>query len=378
MFKYVLVHGLVRDSDGRKMSKSLGNGIDPLGIIDEYGADALRFMLINGNTAGNDMRFQTEKLDSSRNFANKLWNASRFVIMNLKDEDGNLLEFHDDIEDLELKNEDRWILSRINAGVKEITANMDKFELSLAVQKIYELIWNEFCDWYIELVKSRLYGDDENEKMIVRTVLMHGLSDILRLLHPFMPFITEEIWSFLGKDGKLISDIWPEYKSFLNYSEAEDTIESAMSVIKSIRNIRAEADAAPSRKLSACIIADQAETEKISAGEEHIKKLSNITEISYSSSREDAPKESATAVIEGAEIFVPLDELLDYEAEKERLKKEKGKLEGEIKRLEGKLNNQGFVDKAPEKVVTAEKEKLKNYQEMYEKAMDRWHTVKNK
>ncbi len=379
-FEYVFVHGLVRDAEGRKMSKSLGNGIDPLEIIGEYGADALRFMLMNGNTPGNDMRFQTEKLESSRNFANKLWNASRFVIMNLKDEEGNFLGSfqNEEITALELKNEDRWILSKVNEAAKDITVNMNKFELSLAVQKIYELIWNEFCDWYIELVKERLYGDNEDEKMIVRTVLVHGLSDILRLLHPFMPFITEEIWSFLGKDTKLITDSWPEYSDKLDFKEAESTIEASMSVIKSIRNIRAEADAAPSKKLSAFIIAEGSKKEQIKEGENHIKKLANITEITFAEDKENVPEESATAVIEGAEIFVPLDELLDYAAERERLEKEKDKLEGEIKRLQAKLGNEGFVSKAPEKVVAEEREKLAGYEDMYAKVISRIEAVKDK
>lgn len=389
-FKDVFVHGLVRDSQGRKMSKSLGNGVDPLEIIDEYGADALRFMLMSGNTPGNDMRFQVEKLDSSRNFANKLWNASRFVIMNLKDEDGNFFGLHDEaisgsqpemsaaISSLELKNEDKWILSKINKAIEDITANMDKYELSLAVQKIYDLIWNEFCDWYIELVKARLYGEDEDDKSVVRTVLVYALSHILRLLHPFMPFITEEIWSFLKKDGKLISDVWPEYTEIMNYSQAEQTIEDAMAVIRSIRNIRAEADAAPSKQLSAYIIGDDRKINRIKSGEDHIRKLANMTEIIYLSNKSGAPEESATAVIEGAEIFVPLDELLDYAAERERLEKEKDKLENEIKRINGKLSNDGFVKKAPEKVVNAEKEKLSNYQEMYEKVISRLRAVKDK
>ena len=379
-FKYVFVHGLVRDAKGRKMSKSLGNGIDPLEIIDEYGADALRFMLINGNTPGNDMRFQTEKLESSRNFANKLWNASRFVIMNLKDEEGNFLDIYegDDIKSIELKNEDKWIISKVNDAAKEITTNMEKFELSLAVQKIYELIWNEFCDWYIELVKARLYGDDEGDKLIVRTVLVRALSDILRLLHPYMPFITEEIWSFLGKDTKLITDNWPKYISENEFKESEAIIETAMAVIKSIRNIRSEADAVPSKKLSAFVIAESQKADQIRQSENHIKNLANITDISYSDNKSEANEESATAVIEGAEIYVPLDELLDYEAEKERLAKEKGRLEGEIKRLKGKLSNDKFVSKAPENVVASEREKLANYEEMISKVISRLEAVKDK
>lgn len=372
-FKYVYVHGLVRDQEGRKMSKSLGNGVNPLEVIDNFGADALRFMLLIGNTPGNDMRFQEERLESSRNFANKLWNASRFVIMNLKE--GQDLQAP---ADEALRDEDKWILAKINRAVKAITANMEKFELSLAAQKIYELVWNEYCDWYIELVKARLYGEDDEDARTATYVLVKSLKDILRLLHPFMPFITEEIWTYISdKDSLLISDSWPEFKKDLD-EKSIDIIETVMDVIKSVRNIRAEANAAPSKKLPLIIhTEDSGKRKEIEAGEKHIISLANISEISYISDKSGLD-EVATAVIDGAEVFVPLDDLLDYEAENERLKKDRDNLNKEIKRLEGKLQNEGFIKKAPEKIVATEREKLEKYREMLEKVQDRLESLQNK
>jgi valyl-tRNA synthetase len=387
-FKHVYVHGLVRDAEGRKMSKSLGNGVDPLEVIDQYGADALRFMLMTGITPGNDMRFQIEKLESSRNFANKLWNASRFVIMNLLEEDGSfkpMASDKDGLKALSLKDEDRWILETVNTAVHEITANMDKFELSLAAQKIYELIWNEYCDWYIELVKSRLYGDDEEDKKVARYVLVRVLKDILKLLHPFMPFITEEIWSYLPKtevenentEGFLIKASWPVEEKY-GFEESVKIIEMTMDAIRSIRNIRAEADAAPSRKLRATILPAEGRLDVIKAGERHIKNLANITEISFITDKAAVPEDVMSAVIDGAEIFIPLDDLLDYKAEQERLQKEQKKLLGEVSRLKGKLSNEGFINKAPEKVVAEEREKLAKYEDMLEKVVARLSLVEKK
>ena len=338
-FKYVYVHGLVRDAQGRKMSKSLGNGIDPLEIIDQYGADALRFMLTTGITPGNDMRFKTDKLESARNFANKLWNASRFVIMNLQDEDGSFREMADltDLNSAALQDEDKWMISRVNDAVKYITETMEKFDLALAGQRAYDLIWNEFCDWYIEIVKGRLYGNDEQDKMVARAVLVKVLKDMLRLLHPFMPYITEEIWAYLPKeeasadnpDNFLIKESWPIYSEELAFPEETEKLEMAMAVIKSIRNIRAEADAAPSRKLTAVILCADGKEPVVRAGERYITKIANITDITFAASKADVPEEVMSAVVAGAEIFIPLDDIMDYEAELDRLRKEKKKLEGE-------------------------------------------------
>lgn len=382
-FHHVYVHGLVRDAEGRKMSKSLGNGIDPLEIIDRYGADALRFMLTTGITPGNDMRFKEDKLESARNFANKLWNASRFVIMNLQDEEGNFKTMSDEAG---LQDEDKWILSRVNDAARYVTETMEKFDLALAGQRVYELIWNEYCDWYIEIVKGRLYGEDEADKAAARYVLVKALKDMLRMLHPFMPYITEEIWSFLPKeaaakdnpDNFLIKERWPEYEETAIYEKEVKKLDMAMEAIRSIRNIRAEAEAAPSRQLTAVIVAQSDALETVRAGERYIKKLANITDITFTEDKSAVPEEAMSAVIGGAEIFIPLDDLVDYKAELERLTKEKKKLEGEVKRVKGKLSNEGFVKKAPEKVVNEEKEKMAKYEAMLEKVCERLAMVEGK
>ena len=387
-FKYVYVHGLVRDAQGRKMSKSLGNGIDPLEIIDQYGADALRFMLTTGITPGNDMRFKTDKLESARNFANKLWNASRFVIMNLQDEDGSFRPMADiaGADRDRLQDEDKWMISRVNDAVKYITESMEKFDLALAGQRAYDLIWNEYSDWYIEIVKGRLYGDDEEDKQVARAVLVTALKDMLRLLHPFMPYITEEIWTYLPKgepakdnpDNFLIKEKWPVYSEDLIFAEEAEKLEMAMAVIKSIRNIRAEADASPGKKLTAVILSTEGREAVVKAGERYIKNIANITDITFISDKSEVPEEVMSAVVPGAEIFIPLDDIMDYEAELDRLKKEKKKLEGEVKRVVGKLSNPGFVNKAPEKVVNEEKAKQVKYEEMLAKVCDRLELVEKK
>ncbi|MEG2199948.1 MAG: valine--tRNA ligase, partial [Anaerovorax sp.] len=386
-FKYVYVHGLVRDAEGRKMSKSLGNGIDPLEVIDQMGADALRFMLLSGVTPGNDMRFKADKLESSRNFANKLWNASRFVIMNLQDEDGNFKPMAEGSpEKINLADEDKWILSKVNEATKQVTEYMDKFELSLAAQKVYETIWNEYCDWYIELVKGRLYGGQEEDKETARYVLVSVLKDMLKLLHPFMPFITEEIWSYLPKGEKkahnpeefLIKESWPIYEKTLEFPEEVAKLELVKEAIKSIRNIRAEAEAAPSKKLSAIILASGKELAQIQGGARYIESLANITEIHFAEDKSQVPDEVMSAVIGGVEIFIPLDDLLDYKAEFQRLTKEKKRLSGEVARIEGKLANEGFVKKAPAHVIEEEKAKKEKYETMLTKVMERLPMVERK
>ena len=379
-FHHVYVHGLVRDAEGRKMSKSLGNGIDPLEVIDQYGADALRFMLTTGITPGNDMRFKEDRLESCRNFANKLWNASRFVIMNLQDEDGNFKEMAKccadccgkacgdttNFENIALRDEDKWMISKVNEAVEYVTKSLEKYDLALAGDKVYDLIWNEYCDWYIELVKPRLWGDDEEDKKVVRFTLVMCLKNMLKMLHPFMPFITEEIWSYLphGEEQEgnpqnyLIKASWPEFSLNCMFPKSSEIMEQSMDAIRAIRNIRAEAEAAPSKKLRAVILASGNKLEDMKAGENHIRNLANITEVTYIDSKEKAPEESMSAVIHGVEIYIPLEDLVDYNAEYERLAKEKKRLEGEVKRAEGKLSNQGFVSTAPEKVINEEKEKL--------------------
>lgn len=379
-FEYVYVHGLVKDGDGRKMSKSLGNGVDPLDVIEQYGADALRFMLSTGITPGGDMRFKMDRLESCRNFANKLWNASRFVIMNLTEDDDKVFK---DIADKAmpegLRDEDKWMLSELNDAVKLVTHNMDNFDLALAGQKVYELIWNEYCDWYIELVKARLYGDDEEDKKIARFVLVKVLKDMLAMLHPFMPFITEEIWGFLpGNEEMLIVSSWPQYREELRFEREKRALETIMELIRSIRNIRAEADAAPSKKLRAVILSSGGVKEDIKGEEHHIKNLAGLAEIRYIDDKDQAPEEVMSAVMGGAEIFIPLDDLLDYKAEFDRLKKEIEKLKQEVKRIDDKLSNEGFINKAPKKVVDEEREKLVIYKDMMEKVRSRLEAVSGK
>lgn len=389
-FKYVYVHGLVRDAEGRKMSKSLGNGIDPLEVIEQYGADALRFMLINGITPGNDMRFIEEKLMAARNFANKLWNASRFVIMNLTDEDENYLPMADtsDLSALALQDEDKWIISTVNAAAKEITENMEKFELALGAQKTYDLIWNNFCDWYIEFVKSRLYGDDEEDKKVARAVLVRVLKDLLKLLHPVMPFITEEIWSKLPHDdsetdkenerGFLLRQSWPVYSETLVFAEEEAMMELATEAIRTVRNIRAEVDAPPSKKVRAAVLASGKAEDYLKRAQRHIMTQAGVTEIDYISSKDQLQGDVLSGVITDAEIFIAMDDLVDYKAEAERLAKEKKKLEGEVERLEKKLSNEAFVSKAPEKVIAGEKAKLADYQGKLAKVLDSIASVEKK
>lgn len=371
-FEYIFLHGLVRDEEGRKMSKSLGNGIDPLEIIDEVGADALRFMLSSGITPGNDMRFIRNKLEASRNFANKLWNASRFTIMNLKDDKGEFLPMASS-ESVIYQDEDKWMLSLINDGIKVITEHLGKFELSIAGQKIYDLIWNEYCDWYIELVKRRLYGNDEKDKLSARYVLQKSLKMLLKLLHPFMPFITEEIWGYLPKEeaekNLLISEAWPKHKK-LNFDESREKIEMAKDIIKVIRNIRAEADTPPSRSLSLIIVSDK-KAKEIEASSGYIKSLANVSKIEIIQDKSKAPRDVMSGIVDGAEILIPMEDLIDFEAEILRLQAEKKRLIKEVDRVNKKLSNKNFVDKAPQKIVDEERAKGEKYEEMLEKVIDR-------
>ena len=379
-YDYVFVHGLVRDELGRKMSKSLGNGVDPLESIDQYGADALRFMLCTGISPGNDTRYIPKRIEAARNFANKLWNASRFTIMNLQDESGEWLPMEFDEE--RLRHEDKWILQMVNDGAKYITDQLDKFELGLAGQRIYELIWDVYCDWYIEMVKSRLYGDDEEDKKIARYVLTKVLKDLLKFLHPFMPFITEEIWGYLpddsgktGIDAMLIRAEWPVYDPEMNYEKSVKRINATMAVTKAVRNIRAEAEAVPSRKLNLIIKTDRLAGE-IASVEERIRKLANVVEIDIKGSDYVMPDDVMTAVIDGAEIAVKLDDLVDRDAEIERLTKEKARLESEVARVEKKLANKGFTDKAPAHLVEEERAKGEKYGEMLRTVTARLESLK--
>ncbi|MDF2840377.1 MAG: valyl-tRNA synthetase [Clostridia bacterium] len=375
-FKHVFIHGMVRDSEGRKMSKSLGNGIDPMDIIEKYGADALRFNLIIGNSPGNDMRLILEKVEACSNFANKIWNASRFVMMNL--DSIAVLEADRNTYEQNLTTADKWIISRYNTIVKEVTENLEKFELGVAGQKLYDFIWSEFCDWYIELVKPRLYSDDFDTKLAAQITLVDVLTGTMKLLHPMMPFITEEIYQYLpGTDKSIVISKWPEYDEKRNNPEQESNMEIVMDAIKSIRNIRAEMNVVPSRKAKVLIIATDEKVKKaIEAGSIYFERLASASEVQLINDKNQIPEGAVSVVIAGAEIFLPLEELVDMEKEKERLNKEKENLEKEIQRVRGKLNNQGFVAKAPQSVIEEEKAKEAKYQEMYDKVMERLKSMK--
>ncbi|MBR6792740.1 MAG: valine--tRNA ligase [Clostridia bacterium] len=348
-FKHVLIHGLVRDSQGRKMSKSLGNGIDPLEVIKEYGADALRFTLATGNAPGNDMRYYPERVESSRNFANKVWNAARFILMNLKEED---LSF--DAKDL--KPEDEWILTRYNEVVRDVTENLDKFEIGLALQKVYDFIWDLFCDWYIELVKPRLYAGGK-ESASAQKVLLYVFSGALKMLHPFMPFITEEIWQALPvQEEAIVTARFPVYDSKLCFNEGADKMEHIMETIKAIRNRRAEMNVPHSRKASLYIETNHAEW--FEGAESFYQKLAGADQVYLN---QPAPEGTVKLVCNGASLYIPFAELVDIEGEIARLTKELEKAKGELARVEGKLSNQGFIAKAPAALVEAETAKKEKF-----------------
>jgi valyl-tRNA synthetase len=372
-FEDVFIHGLVRDREGRKMSKSLGNGVDPLEIIDKFGADALRFMLATGNSPGNDLKFQEERVEACRNFANKLWNASRFILMSTEDED---LKF-DGSEELILP--DKWIMSRVNTLVKEVTENMEKYELGIAANKIYEFVWNEYCDWYIEIAKTRLYGEDENAKLTVKKVLVEVLGKALKLLHPFIPYITEEIWDYLpNSEGDIIVAEWPEFDTQIEDPTSEKNMELLMSAIRSIRNVRAEMDVVPSKKAKIMVYGDQDKVNVIAENKEYLISLASGSEVEVVADKSEIPEDAVSAVIEGVEMFLPLNELIDFAKEIERLEKEKKKLVSEVERVDKKLSNQGFVSKAPEKLINAEKEKREKYSDMLSKVEERIEYLKSK
>lgn len=363
-FEHVLIHGLVRDSEGRKMSKSLGNGIDPLEIIDQYGADALRFTLTTGNSPGNDMRFYMERVEFARNFNNKLWNASRFVFMNLEDEsllDGLTRQAVAD----RLTLADKWIISRANRVVKEVNYNMDQFDLGIALQKAYDFTWSEYCDWYIEIVKPRLYGDDREAKRAALYTLTYVMEKILKLLHPFIPFITEEIYSYLPTvEGYIITAEYPHYKEEDGMLEEEEKMNLIMDGIRNVRNVRAEMNVPPSKKARIIIVPTGDKRPAMEDGKEYFKSLASASEVEIQDNKDGIPEDAVSVVIDGVELFIPLDELVDFEKEKERLNKERDKAISEIKRVEGKLNNPGFVNKAPAKLVEEEKAKKEKFEEI--------------
>lgn len=376
-FSHVLIHGLVRDSQGRKMSKSLGNGIDPLEIIDQFGADALRFTLITGNSPGNDMRFYMERVEFARNFANKLWNASRFVFMNWDEEMMNGVTRSDVEANLTLA--DKWIISRANNIVKDVTHNMDKFELGMALQKAYDFTWSEYCDWYIEMVKPRLYGDDVEAKKAALYTLTYVLETILKLLHPFIPFITEEIFDHLPTaNGMIIVSEWPEFKEEDNMAKEEAMMDVMMDGIRNVRNVRSEMNVPPSKKAKVIMVPSEDKLEAVEAGKDYFKTLASASEVEVRADEVGIPEDAVSVVIDGVKIFIPLDELVDFEKELERLNKEKSKLEGEIKRVNGKLSNQGFLAKAPQKLVDEEKAKKEKFEEMMKSVEERLASIQAK
>ena len=359
-FKDVLIHGLVRDAQGRKMSKSLGNGIDPLKIIDQYGADTLRFSLINGIAPGSDMRFSDEKLEGSRNFMNKIWNASRFVLMNAE---GKEIK---NLSDCKLSVADKWIITKLNKAIRDVTVNMERYEMGIALAKLYDFVWNDFCDWYIELTKPVLYGDDETARNDTVSVLVYVLKETLKLLHPFVPFVTQEIYSNIpGVTGDIMVAEFPRYNPKFNYAKAVKDLEPVTSIIKAVRNVKAKLNVAPSKKVELYVKSDVKAA--IRKGSVYIQKLAGVSDIIFIEDKTELTCKTVSQVLASCELYIPLGELVDEEAEKARLNKELEKCEDEIKRSEGKLNNKGFIGKAPKALVDGEKEKLEKYLEMREK-----------
>lgn len=366
-FKNVFIHGIVRDSQGRKMSKSLGNGIDPIEVIDKYGTDALRFSLILGISPGNDIRYMPEKLEAASNFANKLWNASKFVLGNL--ENYKEIEFKD-IEK-SLTYSDKWILSKLNKLVLDITNNIDGFELGVFAQKIYDFIWNEFCDWYIEMVKPRLYNEEDKTKLAAQYTLNKVLADSLKLLHPIMPFITEEIYTKLyNNDESIMISKWPEYSKNVDFDKEELAVEELKNIITGIRNIRVQRNIHPSKKSKLIFVTSESK-EAVKNSESWLLKLGFGSEIEISGSKENLPQNAMSVLANGIELYMPFEDLVDISEEKERLQKEKERLESEIQRATKMLNNPGFVNKAPAEKVQEEKDKKTKYEDMLE-------TVKNR
>ena len=372
-FKTVLFHGLIRDSQGRKMSKSLGNGIDPLEVIENYGADALRLTIVTGNAPGNDMRFYNERVENSRNFANKVWNASRFIMMNM-DEDDDITAFGDMPDGLEAV--DHWIISRLNNTIREVTDNMDRFELGIAVQKVYDFIWDEFCDWYIEMVKPRLYNREAEGKTsrdaalwTLQTVLISAL----KLLHPYMPFITEEIFcNIQDKEESIMVSDWPVYRDEWNFDKDEKEIENIKEAIRGIRNVRTQMNVPPSRKAKVFIVSeDQATLDAFTRGMLFIKSMAYASEAVCQKDKEGISEDAVSVVLADATIYMPFSDLVDISAEIERLKKEQQKLEGELKRSQNMLSNEKFLSKAPESKIAEEKEKQQKYQQTYDQITER-------
>ena len=367
-FHHVLIHGLVRDSQGRKMSKSLGNGIDPLEVIDKYGADALRLTLMTGNAPGNDMRFYWERIEASRNFANKVWNASRFIMMNLEK-----AEVPADIDLSVLTGADKWILSKVNTLAKDVTENLDKYELGIAVQKVYDFIWEEFCDWYIEMVKPRLYSEEDTTKAAALWTLKTVLANALKLLHPYMPFITEEIFCTLcPEEESIMISSWPEFTEAWNFTADEEAVEMMKEAVRSIRNVRTGMNVPPSKKAKVYVVSEnEGVREVFENGKVFFASLGYASEVLVQADKTGIADDAVSAVTSEAVIYMPFAELVDIEKEIERLKKEEEKLEKELARVNGMLKNERFISKAPESKVAEEREKLERYTNMMEQVKSR-------
>ena len=371
-FKHVLIHGLVRDDQGRKMSKSLGNGIDPLEVIDKYGADALRLTLITGNAPGNDMRFYWERVENSRNFANKIWNATRFIMMNMEKADFTNVKLSD------LTIADRWILSKVNTLAKEMTDNMEKFELGIAVSKVYDFIWEEFCDWYIEMVKPRLYNDEDETKAAALWTLKTVLIQALKLLHPYMPFITEEIFcNIQDEEESIMISKWPEYTDEWNFEADEAAVDTIKAAVRAIRNLRTGMNVPPSRKAKVYVVSAKEDVRHIfESSKSFFATLGYASEVHVQEDKTGIDENAVSTLIHDAAVYIPLEELVDIDKEIERLEKEAAKLAGEIKRASGMLANPKFVDKAPAAKVEEEKAKLAKYTEMSEQVAKRLAQLK--
>ena len=370
-FSDILIHGIVRDSQGRKMSKTLGNGVDPIEVIDKYGADSLRFSVLSGTTMGNDIRYMPEKLDQASNFANKIWNAAKFIIMNRPEEE-KIIEFskREDKEE-KLSLEDKWILNKLNKLIKEITTNIEKYDLGIAIDKIYNFLWNEFCDWYIEMAKISLYNGDEESKIKTSYVLDKVFRNCLKLLHPFMPFVTSRIYEELVKydDKELMVSTWPKEEKY-NYDKEEVVIEKVKDIIEKIRNVRSTKNIHPSRKPELIFVTEKYE-EELKELEAILLKLGFGSKLTIKENSNDIPEDAINIITDGIELYMPLDDLVDREEERKRLEEEKKRLESEVLRCEKMLSNPGFVNKAPKAKVEEEQEKLKNYKEMLEKVEEK-------
>lgn len=369
-FQDVFIHGIVRDSQGRKMSKSLGNGIDPLEVIDKYGADALRFTLVTGNAPGNDMRFYWEKVEASRNFANKIWNASRFILMNMDEEPAATLD--------ELTAADRWILSKVNRLAKDVTENMEKYELGIAVAKLNDFFWEEFCDWYIEMVKPRLYNDEDKTKAAALWTLKTVLINALKLLHPYMPFITEEIFcNVQNEEESIMISKWPEYKDEWNFEEDEKAVELIKEAVRGIRNTRTGMNVPPSRKAKVFVVSESEEVRNIFENSKaFFATLGYASEVAVQSDKTGIAEDAVSVLIHQAALYMPFADLVDIDKEIERLTKEEDKMNKEIKRAQGMLSNPKFVDKAPADKVQAEKDKLEKYTQMLAQIQERLAALK--